>query len=78
VSLVIGPNAVGKSNFLDVIRFLRDPISLGGGLSEASATRAGVSKLRSVHARQNSAVRIIVEADLRAEGLWSYDIAFTK
>jgi predicted ATPase len=37
---LIGPNASGKSNFLDVIRFLYDIVSVGGGFQEA-VRRAG-------------------------------------
>ncbi len=28
---LVGPNASGKSNFLDVFRFMRDIAKLGGG-----------------------------------------------
>jgi predicted ATPase len=36
VAYLLGPNASGKSNFLDVMRFLRDLAkSKGGGLQEA-------------------------------------------
>jgi hypothetical protein len=44
---LIGPNASGKSNFLDVFRFLRTVAdSSGGGLQRAVAERGGVKKLR--------------------------------
>jgi predicted ATPase len=54
---LIGPNASGKSNFLDVFRFLRD-ISKpsGGGLQKAVADRRGISKLRCLHNRRDSEV----------------------
>lgn len=32
---VVGANATGKSNFLDVFRFLRDVVKEGGGLQAA-------------------------------------------
>lgn len=41
-----GPNASGKSNFLDVFRFLRDIAKLGGGLQKAVSDRGGFSKIR--------------------------------
>lgn len=43
---LVGPNAAGKSNFLDAIRFLRDVASSGGGFQEAVGRRGGVSALR--------------------------------
>jgi len=34
-AFLFGPNASGKSNFLDVFRFLRDLAASGGGFQEA-------------------------------------------
>lgn len=48
---LVGPNASGKSNFLDAFRFLHDIVSVGGGFREAVSRRGGVSKLRSLAAR---------------------------
>jgi predicted ATPase len=39
---LVGPNASGKSNLLDVFRFLHDVVSVGGGLEEAVRKRQGV------------------------------------
>ncbi len=51
---VVGPNASGKSNFLDVFRFLRDIAKAeGGGLQKAIKERGGVSKIRSLAARRD-------------------------
>ncbi|MBF2755019.1 MAG: AAA family ATPase, partial [Gammaproteobacteria bacterium AqS3] len=51
-----GPNASGKSNFLDVFRFLHDIAKPGGGgLQSAVDKRGGLSKIRSFHARNKSA-----------------------
>ena len=36
---VVGANATGKSNFLDVFRFLRDIVKEGGGLQAAVTVR---------------------------------------
>ena len=49
---LVGPNASGKSNFLDVFRFLRDLASSGGGFQEAVRRRGGVSAIRCLAARQ--------------------------
>lgn len=77
---VIGANASGKSNLLDVFRFLRSIAQTdGGGLQKALKERGGLSKLRSLHARRSSEVR--VEVDLRdgsddSEIVWRYVLAF--
>ena len=59
---LVGPNASGKSNFLDAFRFLRDLVTEGGGLAKAVDARDGMSKLRSLYARgTNTHVSIAVE-----------------
>ena len=55
-----GPNACGKSNFLDVFRFLRDIAKRGGGLQQAVEDRGGISKIRCLAARQEPDVEIEV------------------
>ena len=48
---LVGPNAAGKSNLLDVFRFLHDLVSVGGGFREAvEVRRGGVSSIRSLAA----------------------------
>lgn len=77
---LIGPNASGKSNLLDVFRFLRDIAKVtGGGLQKAVADRHGITKLRCLQARTDPEVAIEVEL---AETLdnpiaeWAYAIGF--
>lgn len=77
---LLGANAAGKSNFLDVFRFLRD-ISKpqGGGLQKAIHDRGGIQKLRCLHARKDPEVRIEVHlADSAddAKPLWKYVLGF--
>jgi len=56
---IIGPNASGKSNLLDVLRFMRDIAKpQGGGLQQAMASRGGISKIRCLAARRNPAIRL--------------------
>lgn len=78
---LIGPNASGKSNFLDALRFLRDVASpWGGGLQKAVASRQGMSKLRSLMARSNPEVEIYIELSDDVDDvtpLWKYRLAFT-
>lgn len=42
----VGPNAGGKSNFLDAFHFLADLVRPGGGLHRAAEERGGVSTIR--------------------------------
>jgi len=76
---LIGPNASGKSNFLDVFRFLRDVAKpSGGGLQKAVEDRGGISKLRCLHARKDT--EVMIEVDLAeaadAEPVWQYALGF--
>ncbi|MDR3424794.1 MAG: AAA family ATPase [Alphaproteobacteria bacterium] len=79
-TFLIGPNAAGKSNFLDVFRFLRD-ISKpqGGGLQKAITDRGGIPKLRCLHARRETDVRIeisLADAPDAKNPDWKYVLAF--
>ncbi len=76
---VIGPNAAGKSNFLDVMRFLRDVANpKGGGLQKAVKDRGGITKLRCLLARKDPEVSIEVELSEKVDTdpLWRYTLAF--
>lgn len=77
---LIGPNASGKSNFLDVFRFLRDISKpAGGGLQKAVEDRGGIAKLRCLHARRDPEVRIEVHLSESADDpmpQWRYILGF--
>lgn len=74
---LVGPNASGKSNLLDVVRFLRDLATSGGGFQEAVGRRGGVSAIRCLAARQHPAVGIHVAVRQGEEGIqWEYELAF--
>ncbi|MDP1698659.1 MAG: AAA family ATPase [Xanthomonadaceae bacterium] len=77
---LLGANASGKSNFLDVFRFMRDVCKPhGGGLQKAIHDRGGIQKLRCLHARKDPEVRIEVDlADSAEESAetWRYVLGF--
>lgn len=76
---VIGPNASGKSNFLDVLRFLRDVAKPeGGGLQKAVKDRGGITKLRCLLARKDPEISIELELSERVDTdpIWRYILAF--
>jgi predicted ATPase len=59
---IVGPNASGKSNLIDALRFLRDIAAPGGSLLNAVKERQGMTHIRSLHAIGSKAnVRIEVE-----------------
>lgn len=76
---LVGPNAAGKSNFLDVFRFLRDLASPGGGFQEAIRRRGGVSAIRCLAARRypDIELRVVVEPR-QANTRWEYELAFKQ
>jgi predicted ATPase len=74
---LIGPNASGKSNFLDVFRFLHDIVAIGGGFEEAIGKRRGVSSLRCYAARRNPDIGVSVTiASNEDPSAWEYEIKF--
>jgi predicted ATPase len=77
---VIGPNASGKSNLLDVLRFLRDIAKPGGGLQRAITQRGGLSKVRCLAARKEPDIEVAVELSENGTGgvTWKYDIGITQ
>lgn len=73
---LLGANATGKSNLLDVFRFLRDiSKTQGGGLQKAVADRGGMSKLRCLHARKEPDVKIEIRLKDGSDN-WTYILAF--
>lgn len=76
---VVGPNAAGKSNLLEAIRFLRDIAKPGGGLQWAIQQRHGLSKIRCLSARKDPDVEIAVElSDGGPRPSWRYEIGITQ
>lgn len=78
-TFIVGSNASGKSNLLDALRFLRDISKQAGGLQTAVEERGGITKIRSLAARQRTNVSITVEVG-EAENEspeWIYHLDFS-
>jgi hypothetical protein len=76
---LVGPNASGKSNFLDAFRFLHDIVRTRGGFQPAVELRGGVSNLRYAAAPSGSDVRVAVTIGTDDQpNLWEYDICFNE
>ena len=69
---LIGPNASGKSNFLDALRFLREVAQ--DGLKKAVAARGGMKAVRYLCARSPSYVSLVVNLN----DTWEYGLSFTS
>ncbi len=79
---LIGPNASGKSNFLDMVRFMRDMVNPnGGGLQQAVKSRGDMQKLRCLAGRQGSGIELEFELKDDIESLqpkWKYVLSFAN
>ena len=74
--LIVGPNAAGKSNLLDLFRFLGDISRKGGGLAAALEARGGLSRARCLFSRNNHKGELAIMVDLRdGEDEWRYELA---
>jgi energy-coupling factor transporter ATP-binding protein EcfA2 len=79
---LVGPNASGKSNLLDVFRFLRDLVSPGGGFQAAVERRHGVKALRCLAARRDSDIEVYVRVSPMDGSVtvpsWEYTLVFNQ
>ena len=76
---LVGPNACGKSNFLDAFRFLRDLVKPGGGLQKALSDRGGIPKIRCLHGRRYPEVALKISLTESTESFeeepdWQYEL----
>jgi len=72
---LVGPNASGKSNFLDAFRFLRD---LAASFQEAVARRGGVGALRCLAAQRYPDIELRAELEAQDGKRWTYEVAFNQ
>ena len=78
---IVGANASGKSNLLDIFRFLRDIVKAeGGGFQKAVKDRGGVSKIRSLAARRDPEVTIEIHLADESDSptIWKYGLGFRQ
>jgi predicted ATPase len=80
-AFIVGPNASGKSNILDALRFLRDVARPDGGLAAAFAqpTRGGFRQVRCLYARRPS--ELVIEVDVGTDDepqLWTYRLVLQQ
>jgi len=79
-AFLVGPNASGKSNFLDAFRFLRDIAKPGGGLQKAVNDRGGISKIRCLAARKHPDIELEVglSESIVQKPLWKYSLGIKQ
>lgn len=74
---VVGPNASGKSNLLDLFRFIADVSD--DGLQTALSRRGGLTKVKSLFARHNRGGRLEIEFQLEdGDDTWNYQLAIQR
>ena len=75
---IVGPNASGKSNLLDALRFLHDVAKTGGGLQQALQDRGGLRRVRCLAARNFNhgwvGLKIVLKDD--DDSQWTYELHF--
>ena len=71
---IVGPNASGKSNFLDAFSFMHDVCRYT--FREAVQRRGGIHQIRCLAARRDSNIGIGFELDSQDKDRWSYHLAF--
>jgi predicted ATPase len=76
-AFIVGPNASGKSNLLDALRFLRDIAEPEGGFQRAVQDRGGVSQIRCLHARRVPGVTVEVELEVGSDR-WTYRLELNQ
>lgn len=74
---IVGPNASGKSNLLDALRFLKETAS--AGFQQAVGNRGGLTRVRCLAARNFNHGHITIAATIGDDNqpdMWEYEITF--
>lgn len=72
---IIGPNASGKSNLIDALRFLRELTVDGGGLQQAVSDRGGISRIRNLASRNYNGSRVTLSVSISGQSeSWEYSL----
>ena len=76
IMFLTGPNASGKSNFIEIFRFLHDIVKRGGGLQQSIEDHGGFSKIRCLFARSHPNVEIEVHLgnEISKKPTWIYSL----
>lgn len=78
---IVGPNASGKSNFIDIFRFIHDIVNnQGGGLQHGVKVRGGIQNLRSLVSEKDADIKIDVRLADSSDSpeSWRYAIGFRE
>lgn len=77
---IVGPHASGKSNLLDIFRFLREIASGESGFQNAIAARGGTPQIRCFTAKPDAAIALELHLAPNAEApvTWRYAIGFCQ
>jgi predicted ATPase len=77
--ILVGPNDSGKSNFLDVFRFLHDMAVAEGRFMTAISKRGGAARVKSLAAKHGTdvALHVFVGND-RSKRRWEYELSFRR
>lgn len=80
VTVLVGPNAAGKSNFVDALRFMRD--TARGSVESAVAQRDGMARIRPQGLDDETVISIesdffLDEDELASEDLYLYSLTVT-
>jgi len=77
LSILVGPNGIGKSNFVDAIRFVRDVATYG--LDRAVADRHGIDSVRQWSPSKPYQVSLRIEVDSpRGSGYLAFTLASAR